>query len=136
MSLATKRASLFLATVAMMTLPLAAIAQSTNSNTNASTNSNSSTGLSGGAAIAMTTPLGKKDLEVFIGSAVKSVLGATGVIALIMFVWGGFLWMTAGGNTELVKKAKGTVVWASIGLVVVFASYAIVQFIISALNKV
>jgi hypothetical protein len=39
------------------------------------------------------------------------------------------MWMTAGGNTEQVGKAKNLITSAIIGLVIVFASYALTSFI-------
>jgi hypothetical protein len=44
-----------------------------------------------------------------------------------MFLMGGFAWLTAGGNEERVKKGSQTMLWAAIGVAVVFASYIIVS---------
>ncbi len=44
--------------------------------------------------------------------------------------------MTAGGNEKNVQKGKDVLVWAVIGLVVIFSSYAILSFIISKLTTV
>jgi hypothetical protein len=51
-----------------------------------------------------------------------------------MFVYGGLRWMTAGGNAETVIKAKGTIVWATLGLVAIFAAYAIVSTLVKAVS--
>lgn len=61
-------------------------------------------------------------------------MGVTGVIALLMFVIGGFQWMTAGGAADKVKKGKDTLVWAALGLVLIFSSYAILRAIFETLN--
>ncbi|MEK9152812.1 MAG: hypothetical protein AAB692_05610, partial [Patescibacteria group bacterium] len=58
--------------------------------------------------------------------------GISGSIALLMFVYGGFLWLTSAGNEEQVTKGKNVFTWSTIGLVVIFMAYAIV----SALFKV
>jgi len=42
--------------------------------------------------------------------------------------------MTAAGNTERVEKGKKTIVWAVLGLVVIFTSYALVKFILLAIG--
>jgi hypothetical protein len=65
-----------------------------------------------------------------IGLALRIILGLMGSIALLMFVYGGFLWLTSGGSADKIKKAKDILVWATIGLVVIFASYTLVDFII------
>jgi len=42
-----------------------------------------------------------------------------GVVFLIMIIYGGYTWMTAGGNEEKVKKGKGILTTAVIGLTIV-----------------
>jgi len=69
-----------------------------------------------------------------IGTIIKAVLGVVGSLALVMFIYGGLLWMTAAGNTERVEKGKKTIVWAVLGLVVIFTSYALVKFILLAIG--
>jgi hypothetical protein len=69
------------------------------------------------------------------GRVIKALLGLTGAIALVMFIYGGFLMMFSGGNPSTVKKGKDTLVMAVLGLVVIFASYAIVNFIITSITK-
>ncbi|MDP2586277.1 MAG: pilin [Candidatus Komeilibacteria bacterium] len=61
-------------------------------------------------------------------------MGVTGVIALLMFVIGGLQWMTAGGAADKVKKGKDTLIWAALGLVIIFSSYAILRAIFETLN--
>ena len=68
-----------------------------------------------------------------IGRIINAVLGVVGSIALLMFVYGGLMWMTAAGNEERVKKGGSILTWAAIGLIVIFSAYAIVDLII---NKV
>jgi len=61
------------------------------------------------------------------------ILTLLGVILLVYFVYGGVLWMTAGGDIEQVKKAKAILEQAIIGVAIVLASYAISEFVISRL---
>lgn len=68
-----------------------------------------------------------------IGRMLAPVLGLIGVLFVILMIYAGFLWMTAGGNQEQIKKAKGLMVNAVIGTIIVFASYAIANFIIGAI---
>lgn len=79
-------------------------------------------------------PLGETDIRLIIGRVISALLGISGAIALLMFVWGGMLWLTSGGNDTRIKKGKDTLLWATIGLVVIFTSYAIVRAIITALT--
>lgn len=70
------------------------------------------------------------DPSALVGTVLRAVLGLTGSIALLMFVYGGFLWLTSGGSPDKIKKAQGILVWATLGLTLIFASYAIVDKIL------
>lgn len=76
-------------------------------------------------------PLGSVTLQVIIGRIINSILGALGSIALFMFVYGGIVWMTAAGNDEKIKKAKNTIVYAVLGLIMTFLSFVIVRWVIA-----
>lgn len=65
-----------------------------------------------------------------IGLSLRVVLGLMGSIALLLIVWGGFGWLTSGGSPDKIKKAKDTLLWAIIGLIIIFASYALVDILI------
>ena len=69
----------------------------------------------------------------FIGRMLKGALGIVGTIALVMIIYAGIKWMLAGvrGGAKEVQQAQDTILWAVIGLAVIFSSYAIVQFIIN-----
>ena len=80
-------------------------------------------------------PLGDIDTpQELIGKIINSALGLVGSIALLMFIYGGFLWITSAGNPQNVQKGQDTLKWAVIGLVVVFTAYAIVKFVITELG--
>ncbi|HPY08401.1 MAG: Mbov_0395 family pilin-like conjugal transfer protein [Patescibacteria group bacterium] len=65
-----------------------------------------------------------------IGRIINSVLGIVGSLALLMFVFGGLTWMTSSGNPEKIQKGKNIIVWAAIGLVIVFFAYGITRVLI------
>ena len=83
--------------------------------------------------ITLTNPMGTSDPDIIIGKIISAILGVVGSLALVMFIYGGFTWMTAAGSSEKVKKGKDILVWAVLGLVVIFASYAIVRFVLTGL---
>jgi len=74
---------------------------------------------------------GVKDLNTFIGQVIKGVLGIVGSLALVMFVYGGFTWMMAGGNSAGIEKGKQIIIWSVFGLIVIFSSYVLVKFIMA-----
>lgn len=61
------------------------------------------------------------------------LLSFVGVIFFALTMYGGILWMTARGDSEQVKKAQELIRSAVIGLVVVFLSYAVTNFVITNL---
>lgn len=63
------------------------------------------------------------------GSLIGAVLSFVGVIFLILMIYAGILWMTAGGNQEQVSKAKNLITSSIIGLIIVFGAYAITSYL-------
>lgn len=60
------------------------------------------------------------------------LLGFFGLVSLIMFLVGGFMYLSAAGSTERVDKAKTLIRNAVIGMAVVMMSYTIVLFFYTA----
>lgn len=87
------------------------------------------------SAATLTNPLGTTNVRTVIGRLISSILGVTGSIALLMFVYGGFLWLISAGEADKVKKGKEVMKWAVLGLVVIVGAYTIVRAIVSALES-
>lgn len=81
---------------------------------------------------ALKNPLGTTDISKIAGKIIETILGIVGILALVMFIYGGILWMTSGGSAEKIKKGKDTIVWAIFGIAFIFLSYAILDFILKA----
>jgi hypothetical protein len=62
------------------------------------------------------------------------ILGITGSLSLLAFIYGGILFLTSAGSNEQVTKGRQAITGAVIGLVVVFASYMIIGFVFKALG--
>lgn len=69
-----------------------------------------------------------------INRAIKILLAFIGSIALILYIYSGFLWMTASGGSDQVEKAKTTMVWTTLGVVMMLASYLLASFIFKSLG--
>lgn len=63
------------------------------------------------------------------GQIIGIVLSFVGVLFLIMMIYAGIMWMTAQGNDQQVTKAKELLINSVIGIVIIFAAYAITAFI-------
>ncbi|MCK9446862.1 hypothetical protein M0Q50_08435 [bacterium] len=57
------------------------------------------------------------------------------VLATMMYVIGGFLWMSDAGNLERVKTAKNIILSTTIGLVVILMANGIISIVKSLIAK-
>jgi len=73
--------------------------------------------------------------EDIISIGIAAALSLLGIIFVILIVYSGIIWMTAGGNEEQITKAKNTIKQSIIGLVIVIAAYAISYFVLSAFTS-
>ncbi|MBP6976239.1 hypothetical protein KBB42_01440 [Candidatus Dojkabacteria bacterium] len=55
------------------------------------------------------------------------------LIAVIMVIVGGYMWIVSGGDPARKQQAQGTLTWAVIGLVLLFLIYGILKAIIGAI---
>lgn len=77
---------------------------------------------------------GTNSLSQIIQGLITTIMSLLGVIAVLIFLWGGFIWMTSTGDEDKVKKAKDMILTSIIGLAIIFASWAIAMFVIGALT--
>jgi len=75
-------------------------------------------------------PLGTENVSVVLGRVASIFMGLAGSVALLMFVYGGFTWITSGGSSERIKHGKDTMIWAVIGIAFIFSSYAILSYLL------
>ncbi len=61
---------------------------------------------------------------------INAVIGVTGVIAVLMIVIGGINYATSSGDAGKAKKAKDTILYSAIGLVVVLLAFSLVNFVL------
>ncbi|MFH0854459.1 MAG: hypothetical protein V1891_03125, partial [bacterium] len=65
-----------------------------------------------------------------VGKMMNIILGTVGSVFLIIAIYAGFLWMTAGGNEDQVGKAKHLITAAAIGMLLILGAYAITWFVV------
>ena len=75
-----------------------------------------------------------ESVEVIVARLINALLAATGIILVCILVYAGFLYLTAGGDTDKVKGAKRMMVNAIIGIVIMTTAYAISLFVINQLT--
>lgn len=82
-------------------------------------------------SIKLRNPLSTIDSpQQLIGNIINAVLGVVGSIALLMFVYGGLIWMTSAGSAEKIKQGKDIIVWSAIGLAIIFFAYGMVRILL------
>ncbi|PWB38822.1 MAG: hypothetical protein C3F02_01900 [Parcubacteria group bacterium] len=64
---------------------------------------------------------------------IKMLLGLMGSVALVYFVWGGIVWITAGGNMEKIGRGRSIMVNTILAIVVSFSSYIILNTFVNNL---
>jgi hypothetical protein len=78
---------------------------------------------------------GSSSMFEIIGTLINVFLGLLGVVFLLLVLYAGFLWMTAGGDDKQVEKARKMLTNATIGLVIILSAYAITTFVINWISE-
>ncbi|MFZ2189302.1 MAG: pilin [Candidatus Magasanikiibacteriota bacterium] len=81
------------------------------------------------------TPKGEVRFSMIFGKIIKTAMGIIGAITLLVFVYAGGLFLTSSGNAEQVKQGTNMMLWAAIGLFIIFSSYAILDLIFKTLTN-
>lgn len=74
------------------------------------------------------------DFNELIQTITNTLLFIIGAVAVIMLIYGGFRYVTSGGDSSAVTSAKNTILYAVIGIVVAVLAYAVVDFVIDQLS--
>ena len=81
------------------------------------------------------TGLSRSDVRLVTARIINTALGLLGTISLVIILYAGFKWMTAGGNEENAAGARKILVSAVIGLVIILAAYSITRYVNTSLFK-
>jgi hypothetical protein len=69
-------------------------------------------------------------LAKLIGGFITIIFIVVTIVALFYLIWGGFKWLTSGGDSKAVDSARGHIIAAIIGLIIIFLSYFILNFVL------
>lgn len=92
-----------------------------------------STASKGPTAIALPDPLSGANVPQIVGNMIRTIMGISGSIALLMFVFGGIQYIQSGGDAKKAAAAFSYIKNASLGLLLIFGAYAISSVIFDAL---
>ncbi|MFH0854029.1 MAG: hypothetical protein V1891_00850 [bacterium] len=76
-----------------------------------------------------------KSATEIVAEIIKYALSFLGIIFLVLILYGGFLWMTAGGNDDKVAQSKTIIINGVIGLIIILSAYAITYFVLENIIK-
>jgi len=79
--------------------------------------------------------LGTGNILDMVATIINVLFGLLGTLAVVLILYGGFLYMTSAGERDKIDKAKKVLINAAIGLVIILSAYAIAAFIISQLLR-
>ncbi len=85
-------------------------------------------------AVGVPNPVGKQDLGGVLVSVVNALLIFAGAVAVLFLIIGGFRYVISTGNEQQVEGAKKTILYAVLGLIVIFVAFVLVQLIETQLN--
>ena len=75
---------------------------------------------------------GQTGLRGIVLTIINFFLGFLGLLAVVMVIYGGFLYVSSAGNEENVNKAKKILLYAVVGIVVIIVSFALVNTLLGA----
>lgn len=90
--------------------------------------------IEGVQVIAQPLGLPTTDIRQIIANIIRIALGLIGIVLIGLIMYGGFLWMTAGGNEEQIGQAKKVLTNAIIGLIIILSAYGLVLFVMRMLG--
>lgn len=77
------------------------------------------------------TGSGTTDLSDIASKIVNIFSIIVGIVAVIMIIYGGFRYITSGGDSNRVGSAKNTLIYAIIGLIIVALAQLIVRYVLN-----
>lgn len=90
----------------------------------------------GSLKINLFNPLGDIDTFAELAAAILRAVVIVAIPLTVLFlIWGGFLFVTAQGNEEQIKRAKKAFFWAVIGAMVVVAAWAMAVAITNSIKE-
>ena len=57
------------------------------------------------------------------------------IIAPVMYLWAGFQYLTSGGDSAKIKSAKNTLIWTTVGIVIILIGEGIIYIVQNLLSS-
>jgi hypothetical protein len=79
-------------------------------------------------------PLGSRTISDLTADVVKWISSLAGTAFIVYLFWGGLQWMTSRGDPKQLMSARGKMLYAIVGITVIFTAYFIIDALISVTN--
>lgn len=79
--------------------------------------------------------LGEQDPRDTVVGLIKLIISFLGTIAVLIVLYGGFLWMTASGNQDQIDKAQKLLIAGVVGLVIILSAFGLATFVLEQLQE-
>lgn len=86
--------------------------------------------------ITNSTGLGASDPVTMTAQYINIFVGLLALLAVLYILYAGFAWMTSAGNEEKALKAKRTISYTVLGLLIMLSAWGITYYVITQLNTV
>lgn len=80
-------------------------------------------------AVELANPLGNTTFIGLICKIVAEISKWIGALAVLMFVWGGILFVTSAGNEGRIGTAKKIIIYAAIGTGIALAGFGLIELV-------
>lgn len=86
-------------------------------------------------AVTVTPNTTNNSIPELISGIIEYVLLFVGGVLMLMIIYGGVLLITSGSDPDKVTKAKKTLLWAVIGVILIVISYSVVVALKDVVNN-
>lgn len=91
--------------------------------------------IGGGSSTIAPNGVNESGLMGTIQDVINVVIGIIGMLAVIMIIMGGISFATSQGDAAKVTKARNTILYGVVGLIISLLAFAIVNFVLSSIFK-
>ena len=85
------------------------------------------------APVSLPDPLGQPDIRLLAARFIQGGLSIMGTIALLMMIYGGFLWLTSAGNSSKVQEGRDVLIWSVLGILVIASAFVVTTAVFNAI---
>jgi hypothetical protein len=87
-------------------------------------------------ALGLVDPGNVDNLGVFIGRIISYILLFAAALVVLFIIWSGLIYITSTGNKDRVERAKKTLTYAILGLIILLGLYFFIPIIVAVLDEI